>query len=91
MAKDPVVLINVALCVVIALRLMFFRKPGARHSTVASWFAYLLILAYGSVPIKFAFNEYAGTHTATLVINLIMIVLVLRARGNAAKLFSRKI
>ena len=91
MAKDPVVLINVALCVVIALRLMFFRKPGARHSWWASWLAYLMILAYGSIPIKFAFSEYSGTHIATLVINLIMIVLVLRARGNAAKLLSRKI
>jgi len=91
MAKDPIVIINVALCVVIALRLMFFRKPGAQHSTAASWLAYLLILAYGSVPIKFAFNGYAGTHTVTVIINFIMIVLVLRARGNAAKLLSRKI
>jgi hypothetical protein len=91
MAKDPAVLINVALCAVITLRLMFFRKPGARHSWWASWLAYLLILAYGSIPIKFAFSEYSGTHIETLIVNLAMLALVIRARGNAAKLFSRKI
>ena len=48
--NDPLVLTNVVACAAIVLRLMMFRKPGGRHNPWASWLAYLIILAYASVP-----------------------------------------
>jgi hypothetical protein len=91
MAKDPFVIANVFLSALIALRLMFFRKAGAKHCWWASWLAYLLVLAYGSTVIDYLFGLYVKTHPLIPLFNFIVAALVLRARGNAAKLLSRKI
>ncbi|MDR3431058.1 MAG: phage holin family protein [Rouxiella aceris] len=91
MAKDPFVIANTLLCALIALRLMFFRKSGARHCWWASWLAYLLVLGYGGVVINFLFGLYVNAHPVTPLINLLVAALVIRARGNAAKLLSRRI
>ncbi|EOI3539373.1 phage holin family protein [Cronobacter sakazakii] len=85
--SDPLVLTNVATCSAIVLRLMLFRKPGARHRWWASWLAYLIILAYASVPFRYAFDFYVHTHWASVIINLIICAAVFRARGNVARLF----
>ncbi|NMP26865.1 phage holin family protein [Rahnella sp. SAP-1] len=91
MAKDPFVIANAFLCALISLRLMFFRKIGARHCWWASWLAYLLVLGYGGTVIEWLFGRYADTHPITPIINLLVAALVIRARGNAAKLLSRRI
>ena len=53
---DPLVLTNVAACTMIVIRLMMFRKPGGKHNVWASWLAYVIILAYASVPFRFMFD-----------------------------------
>lgn len=85
---DPLVLTNVVTCAAIALRLMCFRKPGARHNWWASWLAYLIIIAYASVPFRYFFDYYTNTHWAAVIINLIICAAVFRARGNVAQIFS---
>lgn len=89
MAKDPFTIANIVFSALIALRLMFFRKPGAAHCWWASWLAYFLILGYGGLVISWFFGRYTGSHPVTPVINFIVAVLVIRSRGNAAKLLSR--
>ncbi|MCA6999506.1 phage holin family protein [Dickeya solani] len=91
MANEPITVINVAVSATIALRLMFFRKAGAQHCTWASWLAYALVLAYGFIPISWAFGQYHGANPAALGVNVVIAALVLRARGNAAKLLSRNL
>ncbi|MCA6998202.1 phage holin family protein [Dickeya solani] len=91
MANEPITVINVVVSAVIALRLMFFRKSGARHCAWASWLAYGMVLAYGFIPISWAFGQYHGTNPAALGVNIVIAALVLRARGNAAKLLSRNL
>lgn len=56
--NDPLVVTNVVACAAIVLRLMMFRKPGGRHNPWASWLAYLIILAYASVPFRYLFDSY---------------------------------
>ncbi|WP_426817910.1 phage holin family protein [Winslowiella sp. 2C04] len=85
---DPLVLTNVATCAAIVLRLMCFRKRGARHNWWASWLAYLIIIAYASVPFRYFFDYYTNTHWASVILNLIICVAVFRARGNVAQIFS---
>ncbi|MGL4682169.1 holin [Gibbsiella quercinecans] len=87
MANDPLVIINVFLCIAIVIRLSAFRKRGAKHRWWASWLAYVIILAYASVPFRFMFDLYHHTHWAAAVLNLIICVAVFRAKGNVAKLF----
>ncbi|EFH7974172.1 phage holin family protein [Escherichia coli] len=85
--SDPLVLTNVVTCTAIVLRLMTFRKPGGRHNWWASWLAYLIILAYASVPFRFMFDYYLYVHWASVTMNLIICAAVFRARGNVARLF----
>lgn len=85
--SDPMVITNVVVCSAIVLRLMFFYKVGARHQRWASWLAYMIILAYASVPFRFLFDVYAHAHWAALVINLIFCAAVWRAKGNVALIF----
>ncbi|MCZ7836051.1 phage holin family protein [Atlantibacter subterranea] len=85
--NDPLVVTNVVACAAIVLRLMMFRKPGGRHNPWASWLAYLIILAYASVPFRYLFDSYLHTHWATVAINLIICAAVFRARGNVARIF----
>lgn len=86
--SDPIVITNVVVCSAIVLRLMFFYKPGAKHQWWASWLAYLIILAYASVPFRSLFDVYVHTHWAAVVINLIFCAAVYRAKGNVATIFA---
>jgi len=82
------VIANVTICSAIALRLMFFRKPGAHHQWWASWLAYLLVLAYGSVPFRYFFENFNHTSWASITINLVFCAAVFRSRGNVAEILA---
>ncbi|WP_338562966.1 phage holin family protein [Erwinia sp. E_sp_B04_7] len=82
--NDPLVITNVILATAIALRLMIFRKHGTHHQCWASWLAYVLVLAYASIPFRYFFDHYDQTSWATVSINLIFCAAVFRARGNIA-------
>jgi len=86
--SDPMVIANVITCSAISLRLMFFRKPGAHHQWWASWLAYLLVVAYGSVPFRFFFDSYNHTNWSSLIINLVICAAVFRSRGNVAEILA---
>ena len=86
--NDPLVILNVVLCSLVVIRLSFFRKNGATHRKWASWLAYLLILLYGHVPLRFFFDHYDGTRWAILLLNIVICIAVFAVRGNVAKLFS---
>ncbi|MCU1787504.1 phage holin family protein [Pectobacterium polaris] len=78
-------LVNVIICAVIVVLLMFYRKNGARHRPLISWLAYLLILVYASVPFRYLFGYYdAGW--LVVAVNLIICAAMLKARGNVARL-----
>lgn len=86
--SDLMVMINVVPCIAIVVRLMFFCKPGARYQWWASWLAYLIILAYASVPFRFLLDGYTQTHWAVVIINMILCAAVYRAKGNVAVVFA---
>ena len=78
-------LVNVIICAVIVVLLMFYRKNGARHRPLISWLAYLLVLVYASVPFRYLFGYYDASWLVVTV-NLIICVAMLKARGNVARL-----
>ncbi|PPE61927.1 hypothetical protein F157LOC_00761 [Pectobacterium brasiliense] len=78
-------LVNVIICAVIVVLLMFYRKNGARHRPLISWLAYLLVLVYASVPFRYLFGYYdAGW--LVVIANMFICAAILRARGNVARL-----
>ncbi|MGY2800345.1 uncharacterized membrane protein (DUF2068 family) [Ewingella americana] len=84
--NDPLVISNVVLCSLVVIRLCFFRKNGATHRRWAAWLAYLLILIYGHVPLRFLFDHYDGTRWAILLLNLVICIAIFAVRGNVAKI-----
>lgn len=86
--SDPLVIANVVICMAIVLRLMSFRREGSSYQKWASWLAYLMILAYASVPFRFFFDHYEHTSWAIITINLLICAAVYRASGNVAVVFA---
>lgn len=84
---NALALLNVALCTVIALRLMLFRRASGSHRPWASRLAYALVIATGSVPIRAIFGAPPATDWASLAITSVLCVEILAARGNVVDLF----
>lgn len=84
--SDPIATANALICVVIVVVLMFYRKKGARHRPWISHLAYLAVLVYASVPIAYLCGLYAESHWLVALVNLIICIVVLRSRGNVARL-----
>ncbi|MGL5581544.1 MAG: phage holin family protein [Cetobacterium sp.] len=78
--------INVIVCSLTALRLMFFVRENSRYKFGYSLLAYLLIVAMASNVIYLLTGEYSHTHPSELVINFIICVNIFLVKGNIAKL-----
>ncbi|WP_144815101.1 phage holin family protein [Enterobacter sp. DE0047] len=84
--NDPSALANAAICAVIVIVLMFYRRGDARHRPGISALAYLLVLAYASIPFRFLFGLYESSHWLVVIFNVLACAAVLWARGNVARL-----
>lgn len=79
-------IVNVIVCSLTALRLMFFVRENSRYKFSYSLLAYLLIVAMASNAIYLLTGEYASTNPSELIINLVICIHVLITKGNIAKL-----
>ncbi|MHA6636578.1 phage holin family protein [Citrobacter farmeri] len=86
--NDPSAMINALICAVIVLVLMFYQRNGARHRPMISMLAYFVVLVYGSIPFRYLFGLYQESHWMVVIVNLIICAIVLRARGNLARLIN---
>lgn len=78
---------NALICALISLRLIFYRRSGARHRPWASRLAYALILASGYVPIEALLGSPPAVGWSSLAINLVLCIAVWSTRGNVCDLF----
>ncbi|HCL5922064.1 TPA: phage holin family protein [Citrobacter amalonaticus] len=86
--SDPSAMINASICAVIVLVLMFYQRDGARHRPMISMLAYFGVLIYASIPFRYLFGLYHESHWMVVIVNLVICAIVLRARGNLARLIS---
>lgn len=85
---DPETLINAVICAVTFIRLFLFRRDGAEYVRWGAYLAWGLMFATGSVVLRILMGTYEGTtDPAELFINIVLCLLVLRARGNVVQLF----
>lgn len=84
--SDPAALVNAAICAVIVLVLMFYRREGARHRPIISVLAYVIVLVYASVPFRYLFGLYDTSHWLVVIVNIAICAVVLRSRGNVARI-----
>ncbi|EEC7407842.1 phage holin family protein [Escherichia coli] len=81
-------LLNVALCTVIVLTLFFYRRKDATHKPLVSWLAWLLMLVYALVPLRFLCGLITPSSWSVLLVNLVSCAFVVWSRGNVSKILS---
>lgn len=81
------VAIDAAICLVILLRLVFYRRHGARYRPVASMVAYIIAVAAGWVPILAFAGHLPPPDMASVVLHGVLAVALLAARGNVVEIF----
>lgn len=86
MVSDPTALLNSITCAVIVLVLMFYQRRGARHRPFISFLAYLTVLVYAVIPLKFIFGLYHDSNWFVVLVNILICVAVLWVHGNVARL-----
>ena len=84
--SDPSATLNAAICAVIVIALMFYKRGGSRHRPVVSLTAYFTVLVYASVPFRYLFGLYQESHWFVVLLNVLICGAVLWARGNVARL-----
>lgn len=84
---DTLTTLDAALCAVIVLRLVFYRRRGARYRPVASLVAYIIAVAAGWVPILAFAGYLPPPELASVVLHGVLAVALLAARGNVVEIF----
>lgn len=80
-------ILNAVLCALICLRLLAYRRAGARHKPFASALAYVLILATAWVVIRTVFGRPPAAGIETVAINTVFCIATWAVRGNVCDLF----
>lgn len=88
MSHEPLLLLNAAICTITAARLMTFRRNGCRHRLWGGFLAWLLIFISLSIPLRVLMGDYLHVDWAEVVLNTIVMLSALRARGNVVKILS---
>ncbi|CZV21622.1 holin [Enterobacter cloacae] len=78
--------INAVACILISIRLMFFRKRSLRRRRLMEFLAYGLILAPAFTAFRIWHGDYVQVDYGELVVNLVVCIAVWRARGNIARI-----
>lgn len=48
--------------------------------------AYLIVLVYASIPFRYLFGLYGTSHWLVVIVNLAICAILLRSRGNVARI-----
>ena len=90
MTWDSILLnINAVVCMLAALRLMFFKRNGCRFRRLMAAIAYTIILAAGYIAFSIWLDWYSYVDPAEVVLNIAICVAIWRANGNIARLVVR--
>lgn len=78
---------NFFVCGGAAIRLLNYRRNGAKYKFMPSLMAWLLIVAFGSVPLRILTNDYTHVDPSEVAINIAGFVLVMLSGGNVTRIF----
>lgn len=84
--NDYLLTVNAIVCAAISLRLLAYSRNGATHRPIASFFAYLLIVASASVTIRTLTGDHFNANWSETLINIGFCVAVWTSRGNIMRL-----
>ena len=78
-------LLNAVICLGICVRLMFYQRNGAKHSSFYSVVAYTLTVSSGAVCINILSKQYIPVDVWGVIINAALLIAVCAAKGNVAR------
>lgn len=78
--------VNAIACGATAFRLMAYRRNGATHRPIVTFFAWLLIVACASVTIRILTGDYQSANWSETLINIGFCVAVWSSGGNVMRL-----
>lgn len=85
--NEFLLIVNAIACAVSATTLGTFQRKGAKHKFVGGLLALVLIIACGSVTILILTGQYTAANPSETVINVMLCIFVVSARGNVMRVF----
>lgn len=85
-STDFLTVVDVVICLAIALRLMTFCRSGRKHKPGFSWLAAGLIIFYGNFALLWLFGKYHASGWPVVIVNALICAAVFAARGNVTRL-----
>lgn len=86
--NEFLLMVNAIACAVSATTLGTFQRPkGSAHRFLGGVLALVLIIACGSVTIQILTGQYTSANPSETVINVMLCVCVISARGNVMRVF----
>lgn len=79
--------INFFACSLAALRLIAYRRNGAQYKFLSSFMAWMLIVVFGSIPLRILTDQYAQADPFEVAINVILCLQIIRSDGNINRIF----
>ncbi|EOW6510849.1 phage holin family protein [Cronobacter malonaticus] len=80
--------VNAAVCTVIVVAFLLYRRNGAAHKPRIAWATYWVMLCYCIVPLAWIFNLYEWSSWFVVALNVAFCAIVLYRRGNMSKILS---
>ncbi|EIQ2250103.1 phage holin family protein [Escherichia coli] len=86
-SHEVLLLINAIICAGIAVRVLLFRRDGARHRRWGGWLAYLLIVVAASVPIRTFYGYYISADWSEVILKAVFLAALIKTKGNVVQIF----
>lgn len=84
-------MLNAILSFSIVFILSFYRRGHAIYRPWVSRLAWVIVIIYGGVGIRYLVGLYHHTHWSIVLVNLIICIAVFRVRGNLARLIDLRL
>lgn len=88
--NEFLLIVNAVACTVSAITLGTFQRRGARYNFFGALLALVLIVACGTIAIMIIAGKYTWADPAETIVNVVLCIAVVQARGNAMKIFKPK-
>lgn len=76
-----------AICALICLRIVFYRRHGGRHRPLAAALAYILAIASGTESLRACMGLLPAPNLADTALHAVLLLALLAVKGNVADLF----
>ena len=86
--NEFLLIVNAMACTISAITLGTFQRGSAKHYLPGAILALVLIVACGTIAILIITGRYSYADPAETVVNVVLCIAVVQARGNAMKIFS---